>query len=154
MRMSANADKAVEMFDRGFNCAQSVLARCCERFGLTRETACHIAQAFGSGMCSLNQTCGAATGALMVIGLKHGKTAADETPKRKAQQLSQEFAKRFTAKHGSLRCAELLGCDLSTPKGVDQARALGLFRKICPKLVRDAAEIVDQLLENEEKAKP
>jgi hypothetical protein len=37
---------------------------------------------------------------------------------------------------------------------VDQARALGLFRKIYPKLVRDAAEIVDQLLEDEEKATP
>jgi C_GCAxxG_C_C family probable redox protein len=149
--MSTNSDQAVEMFAQGFNCAQAVLACSGKRFGLARATACHVGQAFGGGMCFLDQTCGAVTGALMVIGLKHGKTAKDDAPKQKAGQLSREFASQFIAKHGSLRCTELLGCDLSKPKGVDQARALGLFQKICPKLVRDAAEIVDELLESEEK---
>ena len=102
-------------------------------------------------MCFLDQTCGAVTGALMVIGVKHGTTIVDAAAKQKAGQLSQEFARRFTAKHGSLRCTDLLGCDLSKPKAVDQARALGLFRKTCPNLVRDAAEIVDELLDTEEK---
>ena len=152
--MSANAEEAVEMFGQGFNCAQAVFASSGKRFGLARGTACHIAQAFGGGMCFLDQTCGAVTGALMVIGLKHGKTTKDDAPRQKAGQLSREFARRFIAKHGSLRCTELLGCDLSKPKGVDQARALGLFRKICPKLVGDATEIVDQLLEDEEKLSP
>jgi C_GCAxxG_C_C family probable redox protein len=152
--MSANAEEAVGMFREGFNCAQAVLTCCGKRFGVTRKTACHVAQAFGGGMCFLDQTCGAVTGALMAIGSKHGKTVVDEAAKQKAGQLSREFARQFTAKHGSLRCTQLLGCDLSTRKGVDQARALGLFRKIYPKLVRDAAEIVDQLLEDEEKATP
>jgi C_GCAxxG_C_C family probable redox protein len=40
------------------------------QFGLDRESAVRIAKAFGSGM-GMGETCGAVTGALMVIGLKH-----------------------------------------------------------------------------------
>jgi C_GCAxxG_C_C family probable redox protein len=149
--MNTNADNAVAMFDQGFNCAQAVLACCGQRFGLSREAACHVAQAFGGGMCFLDQTCGAVTGAVMVIGLKHGKTGADDGPKHEAQRLAQEFAKGFVARNGSIRCSQLLGYNLNKPEELGQARALGLFRTVCPKLVRDAAEIVDQLLENEGK---
>ena len=152
--MSENADNAVTMFGRGFNCAQAVLACCGGRFGLARETACHVAQAFGGGMCYLDQTCGAVTGALMVIGLKHGKIDDDDGPKREAQRLAQEFANRFVARNGSIRCSQLLGCNLGKPEELDRARALGLFRTVCPKLVRDAVEIVDQLLRSEDKVNP
>ena len=46
------------------------------RFGLDRETALHVAGAFG-GMARRGGTCGAVTGAFMVIGLKYGKTRPD-----------------------------------------------------------------------------
>ena len=149
--MDSNADHAVGMFTQGFNCAQSVLAACGRPYGLDQDQACHIAQAFGGGMCLMDQTCGAVTGALMVIGLKHGKTTADDTPKIKAQQLTHEFAERFIARHGSLRCTRLLGHNLSVPDEISRARALGLFEAVCPRLVHDAAEIVDQVLQENER---
>jgi len=147
--MNANADAAVAMFNEGYNCAQSVLAACGGKLGLPREQACHVAQAFGGGMCGLDQTCGAVTGALMAIGLKHGKTTADDAPKHRAQELVREFAHRFAGRNGSLDCTRLLGHDLSVPGETERVRALGLFRTICPRLVRDAVEIADELLENE-----
>jgi len=134
------------MFKEGFNCAQAVLTCCGEQYGIDHDTACRVAQTLGGGMSRLNQTCGAVTGALMVIGLKHAKTGADNKGKEQAMQFAQEFARRFRAKHGSLSCTELLGCDLSTKEGFSTAMAEGLTKTICPQLVRDAADIVDELL--------
>ena len=109
--MNSSADEAVVMFGQGCNCAQAVLAACGRRYGLDREQACPLAQALGSGVSGLDQTCGAVTGALMVIGLKHGKTTADDAPRARAQQLAQDFAQRFAARHGSIRCTQRLGHD-------------------------------------------
>lgn len=49
----------------------------------------------------------------------------------------------FEARNGSTLCLELLGCDISTPAGLAQARQKELFRSRCSKLVRDAVEIVE-----------
>jgi C_GCAxxG_C_C family probable redox protein len=95
----------------------------------------------------LGETCGAVTGAFMVIGLKHGRTRAeDEETAEIAYGLVQEFADKFKARNGSIACRELLGQDISTPEGVELAREKGLFATRCPRFVRDAAEIVEQVL--------
>jgi len=39
------------------------------RSGLDRETGLKVAGAFGAGMARMGETCGAVTGAFMVIGL-------------------------------------------------------------------------------------
>ena len=45
-----------------------------------------ILGSFGGGMAQMAETCGAVTGAFMVIGLKHGKTEAkDDKAKRKGR---------------------------------------------------------------------
>jgi hypothetical protein len=40
----------------------------------------------------------------------------------------------------------LLGCDISTPEGFEEMKKLGLHEKVCTKLVRDACEILDEML--------
>jgi hypothetical protein len=45
-------------------------------------------------------------------------------------------------------CRELLGCDLGTEEGFRKAHDTGATRTICPRLVKDAAEIVEELLES------
>jgi C_GCAxxG_C_C family probable redox protein len=141
-------DNAVAMFEQGFSCSQAILATYGEKLGLDRETALRVAGAFGAGMGRMGETCGAVTGALMVIGLKHGKTRAeDEASKEKAYALVKEFVEKFTARNESIVCRELLGCSLGTPGGLAVARERGLFKTVCPKLVRDAAEILEEIVE-------
>ena len=41
---------------------------------------------------------------------------------------------------------ELLGCDISRPEGVKKAYKNGLFDSVCPKMVREAAEILEEML--------
>ena len=118
-----------------------------EQFGLARELALRVAGAFVGGMARMGETCGAVTGALMAIGLKYGMTQAkDEAAREKTYKLAQEFMTRFKARHNSLVCRELLGYDLSSPEGRKGAYEKGLFTTLCPQLVRDAVEIVEQIL--------
>ena len=84
----------------------------------------------------------------MVIGLIHGRTRAeDEETREKAYRLVNEFVDQFTARHGSILCRELLGCDVGTEEGRALAKEQNLFDTVCPKLVQDAAEILEQFLE-------
>jgi hypothetical protein len=48
--------------------------------------------------------------------------------------------------NSSISCKGLLGFDISTADGMKVAREEGLFVKLCPKYVKDAAEIIEQLL--------
>ena len=141
-----NADKAAATFKEGFSCSQAMLGAYCERFGLDKEHAYKISTGFGGGM-HLDQTCGAVTGAFMVIGLKYGRTRADDVEaKMKTAATVVEFAKKFKARHGSITCTELLGCNISTQEGFEEAKKKDLFKQVCPKYVISAAEILDEML--------
>lgn len=115
--------------------------------GLDRETALRVAGAFGAGMARTDQTCGAVTGSLMVIGLSHAKTRKDDDDEReRAYALAQEFMDAFRERNGTLTCRDLLGVDVSTQEGLREVRERDLFRTVCPKFVSDAAEILEQVL--------
>ncbi len=95
-------------------------------------------------------TCGAVTGAIMVIGLRYGSgecvTAAGRAG---VNGKVLEFTRRFREKHGSLYCRDLLGCDTGTPEGIAKARERNLFRTICPVFVEDAAAILEEIEKEE-----
>ena len=96
----------------------------------------------------MGEICGAVTGAFMVIGLKYGRTTVqDAKSHEKTNRLVKEFVDKFKSRNGSIVCRELLGCDLSTPDGQKTFVDKKLRDTLCTKLVRDAAEIVGQLLE-------
>jgi C_GCAxxG_C_C family probable redox protein len=115
--------------------------------GLDRERALRVAGAFGGGMARMGETCGAVTGALMVIGLKYGKTKAeDEGARDKTYELARECVNRFQSRHGSIICKELLGYDLSNPQEGEAAKEKGLFHTLCPQLVQDATEMLKEIL--------
>jgi len=48
--------------------------------------------------------------------------------------------------NGSIICRELLDCDISKPEGAATATKNGLFASVCPKLVGDAAEILEEMM--------
>jgi C_GCAxxG_C_C family probable redox protein len=146
--MTTPTELAVAQFKEGFNCSQAVFSVYAAELGLDEVNALKIAGTFGGGMGRTGQTCGAVTGALMALGLKYGATdAADKKSKAQAYARVQEFARHFMVRNGDdLSCKALLGCDISTAAGQQMAQELGLYQSVCPKLVSDAAEIVEELL--------
>ena len=140
-------ETATKRFEDGFNCAQAVFSAYSEKDGISQEKALKTAAAFGAGIARRADMCGAVSGALMLIGLRHGATQADDqAAKEKTYALSQEFMRRFKALHGSLECRALLGADLSTPEGMKEAKEKHLPATVCPKFVRDAAQIIQEIL--------
>jgi C_GCAxxG_C_C family probable redox protein len=121
-----------------------VLTAFASEFGLSDEIALKIAAPFGGGMARTGKTCGAVTGGLMALGLKYGYT----TPggRDATYGIAQKFMNHFEEKHGSTLCRELIGCDISTPEGLQKAHESGVTESVCPKVVCDAAEIVQALL--------
>ena len=143
----SNVEQAVSCFREGFACSQAILSTYGEEFGLDRNTALKIADGFAGGMAGMGRTCGAVVGSIMVIGLKHGRTkASDKQAKAKTVDLVREFVKRFESRNKSTVCKEMLGCEIDTPVKVGMARIKGLFSTVCPKVVRDAAEILEEIL--------
>lgn len=140
-------DLAVARFKEGFSCSQAVLTAFSDIFGLDLNLALKISQPFGGGIARRGEICGAVSGAIMAIGLKFGRTEADDTLARdKTYEMVRNFMQKFRSRHGSIICKELLGHDLSTEEGYDRAEKDGLFENLCPKFVRDASEIVGGLL--------
>jgi C_GCAxxG_C_C family probable redox protein len=143
--MPTPAEIAVNLHAKSFNCSQSVFSAFAAQFGLPGRTAFRLASPFGGGVARRGEICGAVTGALLVLGLARGA----DTPagKQAIYQLSQQLMRMFEAKHHALLCRDLLECDISTPEGWKKAKEAGKFTDVCPAFVRDAAEMVQALLE-------
>jgi C_GCAxxG_C_C family probable redox protein len=143
------ADSAVDCFNSGFNCAQAVLTTYCEQFGLDKIQALKLAGSFGAGMGYTGGTCGAVSGAYLLIGLKHCKAHEDDNEaKEKNYEIVREFTRRFKEINGSVSCTQLLGYDLSTDDGLKAAREASPWESVCAKLVKDSVLIVEELLIN------
>lgn len=141
-------DDAVDCFTQGFCCSQAVLSAYCDMFGLDRKTAYRVSGPFGVGMGRMCETCGAVTGAFMVIGLKYGRTSTTEDISKREQSFAKvrEFSEAFRQKNGSLVCRELMGCDMGTPEGAQYAKENHLRVTNCTNYVRDAVQILERIL--------
>ncbi|MFT5875131.1 MAG: C_GCAxxG_C_C family probable redox protein [Clostridium sp.] len=139
-------DEALLLFNQGFNCSQAVFSVFCEELGLNQEGALKISSGFGGGICQ-GETCGAVTGAVMVLGLKYGQCkVADNASKEKTYEIVKEFSYRFKNINGTIICKELLDFDLSRENARKIAKEKGLFTDICPKVIRNAVNILEEIL--------
>ena len=139
--------RALKRFnEQGGNCSQSVLAAFGPEYGLDEVACLKVAACFGARIGRLGLTCGAVTGACMVLGLRHGHEMAEGLGGRdKVYGRVQEFERRFRARFGELDCVTLTGCELRTPEGHQQFAERGLHASLCAKLVAGAVEILEEM---------
>ena len=144
--MATIEEKAVERFCDGYSCTQAVLSVYAAKQGLDEATAVRLAAGFGGGIGRTGQTCGAVTGAIMVIGLMRGSAVAqDREAKDEVYRLTQALLRNFEDRCGSTQCRELLECDISEPKGYARAREQDLFATRCPAYVKAVIQILEEL---------
>lgn len=128
-------EKAIELHNKGFNCAQAVACTFAEELGVSQEVIFAACEGFGLGMGGMEATCGAVSGAVMAAGFKN--SCADiENPATKAAtyKLTREITKQFAEKNITLVCKEL--------KGVET----GTVIRSCPDCIMDAVEIAEKVL--------
>jgi C_GCAxxG_C_C family probable redox protein len=129
-------EKAIELHNRGFNCAQAVACAFTEEIGVPEEVLFSACEGFGLGMGCMEGTCGAASGAVMLAGFKNS-CGDPENPGTKGAtyQLSKAILNEFEAKSGALVCKEL--------KGIETGKAICS----CPDCIMNAVEAVEKVLE-------
>ncbi len=137
---------ASEIFNSGFNCTQAVLNSYQEDFDFDEKFALSISTGFGGGMGRLQKTCGAVSGAFMVISLYNAQKYKT-IPERKTEtyKMVQQFHKRFVELNNTSDCSELLGCDLNTEDGQLYQIENDLVKKVCEKCIIDSVKILDEL---------
>ena len=142
-------EKAYALFMKGYNCAQSVTAAFADLYGLTEEQALLASASFGGGMGRMRLTCGTVTGMFLLAGLESGTTNPDDRElKARNYAMVRELAERFKAENGSIVCSELLQMGNKTEAAMPSERTAAYYKKRpCPELVRCAARIYAQMLE-------
>ena len=114
------------------NCAQAVACAFCEATGRGAEEMAAMGAAFGNGMGCMEGTCGALTGAGLVLGLHYSGDRA------KAMKAMRRIMARFQERNGATVCKVL--------KGIETGRVL----RACPDCVADAAEFLENELTGED----
>ncbi len=148
--MSEKTERAKQLHEQGYGCAQAVLTTFAGDYGLEESLSLKLATGFGSGMGRMCEVCGALTGAFMVIGLKHGKEKTDGTrygtETETTYRLVADLARKFQDKNGSIYCRELIGYNLMDPTERAKVVELGLFKTTCRKCILDAVELLEETL--------
>ncbi len=136
MKSDKDIDKIVaKYFDNGFNCAESVLLAGCDIFGLEQANVPRIATAFGGGLSGAGHTCGAISGALMLLGLRYGRDkSAELDKKRKVYSLVDSFLADFNKQFGDINCRALTGVDFKTEAGVKKYKQT-VHHEVCVPIV-------------------
>lgn len=154
--MEPRVQRAVELFKQGYNCSQSVVAAYADLYGFTLEQALRMSSSFGGGIGRMRQTCGAACGMFMLVGLDCGAVdGADREGKSHNYAEVQRLAEEFRKVNGSLICAELLGLkDTPARNPQAEARTESYYKKRpCAKMVETAAILFANYLSEKSAAK-
>ena len=137
---------AMELFEEGYNCAQSVFLAFEDMYEMDRKTALKLSSSFGAGMGRLREVCGSVSGMFMVAGMLYGYDDPKATDVKTAHYARiQELAADFEAQNRSIVCRELLELNVKKQEPTPEARTEEYYKKRpCKELVGMAAEIMEQ----------
>ena len=132
-----HAAKAKELFDRGYNCCQSVLMAYAGELGLTEEAAARVAGTFGGGMGKTGSVCGCVAAMCMVQGLRNAPAVPDPAAQREANAGYRERAKAFGEAFGSTMCRELLPAAQAKGPGPGGSRPCWIYVDMAVRLLEE-----------------
>lgn len=142
--------RAVDYFNSGFNCSQSVVAAFADIYGFTESQALRMSASFGGGIGRMRQTCGAACGMFLLAGLETGSVDGNDRERKSYNyKVVQQLAAEFQKKNGSLICSELLGLSKPAEDNSPEAseRTAAYYKKRpCAMMVETAARIFAEFL--------
>lgn len=148
MTAAERAELAVDLFEQGYNCAQSVVGAWLDQTEMDSDQAMRLASSFGGGMGRLREVCGALTGSFMVAGLMRGYAVpGDDEEKGKHYTLIQEIAKEFEQKYKTILCRDLLELELKHDSPDPSARTAEYYaERPCARFIYDAVIYLDHAL--------
>ena len=143
--MESRVEKAVQTFESGFGCAQSVFSTYADLFGMD----------MGGGIGRMREVCGAVSAMALLAGLKEGNTdPSNEEGKEKIYLLVRQMSDKFREENGTIICRELLGLLEREDSARPERRTEEYYAaRPCSRLVASAARIIEEnlLFTDEEK---
>lgn len=134
-----NIDYVNKKMAEGLNWGQVVVDYFTKDIGISKEFAYKMAALLGSGL-NLASTCGAVTGAYLVLGVEFGENTG--YTKEKMREFNEEFIKE----NKYFNCLDLLGYNMTIPKERQMAVDSGIKGHICPKAVASSINILEKII--------
>jgi C_GCAxxG_C_C family probable redox protein len=104
------------------------------------------ATGFGGGMGRRGSLCGALTGAILLIGIRIGRSSAqDREGRENAYNATYRFWERFEREFGKTECSALTGCRMDDTADRGRWLAAGGAEKCREMVGRTAAILFDSL---------
>lgn len=125
--MKSKKEEAINRKKTGYNCAQAIACTYCDLVNIDEETMKNITQAFGTGMGTLEGTCGALSGVAIILGMMN------KNPGLTMQDI-RKIMNEFKVRNGTVTCGEL--------KGINTGKVL----RECNDCVGDAAEFLERII--------
>ena len=101
--------KAVENFESGYNCAQSVFLAYADVFELDLEMAKSMSVSFGGGMGRMREVCGTVSAMSMLAGFRYPVVdTLDQEARTRNYAIVQKMGSLFKEEFGTIICRELL----------------------------------------------
>lgn len=145
-RQHITFEEIQELFLQGIDCSQVVAGEFADELEADKKLLRKVSASFGGGM-QCGETCGAVTGALMVLGMKYGHSEEGDTGQKLVmKQKTGEFKRLFGERYPSCICRDLLGHDISKKEELVKVMEQGLLLQFCPKVVEDTIEILGKII--------
>lgn len=150
MNTQTRAQKALDYFNQGYSCAQSVFAAFHEEMAMPEAQALTLASSFGGGVGGLREVCGAFLGLSMALGALLGYASPTDLEVKKAHYARiQDMAARFTAQFETLICRDLLASHDIIPSPVPAERNAAYYKeRPCARYVEACAMLGQEALQN------
>ena len=104
---------------RPYNCCESVLLALKDHLGEGSSVVPKIGTGIGAGVSLNGLLCGCVSSVAMAIGMKHGRTSAEEPPKPVWEKVDGYVA-QFKDRFGAVNCSQLTGLNLKTEEGLKE----------------------------------
>lgn len=148
-----HAKRAKELFEQGYNCAQSVFGAFSDVTGMELDVSVKLASSFGGGMGRMREVCGACSGMFMAAGLLWGGYDPNDREAKAAHYARiQQLAAEFKKENHSIICRELLADAETSPVPEERTKAY-YERRPCADYVASGAAILETMLRKEGKIK-
>lgn len=145
--MESHYQKSIHYFTNSYNCAQSVFTAYQEHTGIEKADSIKIATAFGGGIANLQKTCGAISGALMVLGTTLYNPHNSAVTKDIVNQYSETLINLIDRKYGSSTCKAISGVDFTSEKPLSPDAKERMHRN-CFQVIEDVCIILDEMIKS------
>ena len=134
---------AVQNFESGYNCAQSVFLAYSDVFELNLDMAKKMSVSFGGGVGRMREICGTVSAMAMLAGFKYPVLdQQDQKARAKNYAMVQKMSDLFKEKHDTIICRSLLPAAEASQTAPEPSARTAEY-------VEDAARIAGRMLKNE-----